>query len=417
MDKIVINGGERLKGEVRISGAKNSALPIMAATLLCEGVNVIKNVPRLKDVDTFIKLLKHIGAEISMDAEGNFLVDGKRINSCEAPYEHVKTMRASVLVLGPLVARYGRARVSLPGGCAIGARPINLHIKGLEALGAEIQLEHGYVIASAEKLKGGNIYFDIPTVTGTENLMMAAVLAEGITVIENTACEPEIPELAEVLRKMGARITGDGTGRIEIEGVESLSPFEHRIMPDRIETGTFMLAAGITCGNILIKDCVPAHCHSLILKLRETGIEVTEGDNWIRVVSPEKIKATDVKTSPYPGFPTDMQAQFMALMCLADGMSVVTETVFENRMMHVSELLRMGADITVDGNSAVVKGVKYLSGAQVMATDLRASASLILAGLAAQNETIVSRAYHIDRGYERIEEKFQKLGAKIKRVK
>ena len=416
MDKIVINGGERLKGEVRISGAKNSALPLMAATLLSEGVNTITNIPRLRDVDTFSKLLKYTGAEIKKDSDGKLLVDTSKTNFCEAPYEHVKTMRASVLVLGSLLARLGKAKVSLPGGCAIGARPINLHLKGLEILGAKIELEHGYVVATAKKLKGGNIYLDIPTVTGTENLLMAASLADGITVIENAACEPEVSELAAVLRKMGAKISGDGTGRIEIEGVERLTPFEHEIMPDRIETGTFMIAAGITRGNIIIKNCIPSHCHALTLKLRDTGIEIVEGDNWVRVVGPNKVKSADVKTSPYPGFPTDMQAQFMALMSLSEGISVISETIFENRLMHVSELIRMGADITIDGNSAVVKGVSYLSGAQVMATDLRASACLILAGLAARGETVVSRVYHLDRGYESIEEKFKKLGAKIKRV-
>jgi len=416
MEKIVISGGERLKGEVRISGAKNSALPLMVSTLLSEGVSVIKNVPNLRDVDTITNLLRHIGVEVSRDSEGNFLLDNSKINCFDAPYEHVKTMRASVLVLGPLIARFGKAKVSLPGGCAIGARPINLHLKGLEILGANIEIEHGYVIATAKKLKGGNIYLDIPTVTGTENLMMAASLAEGSTVIENAACEPEISELATVLRKMGARISGDGTGKIEIKGVDKLAPFEYQIMPDRIETGTFMVAAGITRGDVLISNCIPSHSNALILKLRETGIEVIEGDNWVRVISPDGIKGTDLKTSPYPGFPTDMQAQFMALMCTAKGMSVITETVFENRFMHVSELLRMGADITIDGNSAIVKGVPFLTGAQVMATDLRASAGLILAGLAARGETVVSRIYHIDRGYERIEEKLQKLGARIKRV-
>ncbi|OGL39210.1 MAG: UDP-N-acetylglucosamine 1-carboxyvinyltransferase, partial [Candidatus Schekmanbacteria bacterium GWA2_38_11] len=398
MEKIIIEGGERLKGEVRISGAKNSALPLMASALLAEGVCTIKNVPKLRDVNTFVDLLKYIGVKVSRDKEEELEFDATSINCYEAPYNHVKTMRASVLVLGPLIARFGKAKVSLPGGCAIGARPINLHLKGLEALGAKVSIEHGYVIAKARRLKGGNIYFDIPTVTGTENLMMAASLASGNTIIENAACEPEVSELAHVLRKMGAKISGDGTERIEIEGVDKLNPFEHIIMPDRIETGTFMLAAGITRGNITISNCVPAHSQTLILKLRETGIEVIEGDSWVRVISPEEIRATDVKTSPYPGFPTDMQAQFMALMCLSKGLSVITENVFENRFMHVSELLRMGTDIKIDGRSAIVRGVPFLSGAPVMATDLRASASLILAGLAARGETTVSRIYHIDRG-------------------
>ncbi|OGL43809.1 MAG: UDP-N-acetylglucosamine 1-carboxyvinyltransferase, partial [Candidatus Schekmanbacteria bacterium RBG_16_38_11] len=357
MEKIIIEGGERLKGEVRISGAKNSALPLMASALLAEGVCTIKNVPKLRDVNTFVDLLKYIGVKVSRDKEKELEFDATSINCYEAPYNHVKTMRASVLVLGPLIARFGKAKVSLPGGCAIGARPINLHLKGLEALGAKVSIEHGYVIAKARRLKGGNIYFDIPTVTGTENLMMAASLASGNTIIENAACEPEVSELAHVLRKMGAKISGDGTERIEIEGVDKLNPFEHIIMPDRIETGTFMLAAGITRGNITISNCVPAHSQTLILKLRETGIEVIEGDSWVRVISPEEIRATDVKTSPYPGFPTDMQAQFMALMCLSKGLSVITENVFENRFMHVSELLRMGTDIKIDGRSAIVRGV------------------------------------------------------------
>ena len=416
MDKLVITGGIKLRGEVVISGAKNAALPVMAASLLASGENTIKGVPRLVDVITMGRLLANLGAGFHLDS-GQVIIDSSHVSNYIAPYELVKTMRASVLVLGPLVARYGMARVSLPGGCAIGARPINLHLFGLSKMGAEIDLESGYVIAKAEGLKGANIYLDIPTVTGTENLMMAATLAKGITIIENAAKEPEVVDLADALITMGAKIKGAGSSRIEIEGVEELSPVNHSIIPDRVETGTFLTIAGITGGDIVIRNCRPEHNEALIMKLRETGIYIEEGDNWLRVNGPDRIIARDVKTMPYPGFPTDMQAQFMALMCLAEGTSIIRETVFENRFMHVAELKRMGADIDIEGSVATVRGVKKLKGADVMATDLRASASLIVAGLAAEGKTTIHRLYHLDRGYERIEEKLKGLGAVIKRVR
>lgn len=418
MDTIVVEGGERLVGDVTISGAKNAALPLLAASILAEGTTVFENVPTLEDIRTTRKLLSNLGAKVEAD-EGKHTVsvDASKLTSHEAPYELVKTMRASSLALGPLLARLGKARVSLPGGCAIGARPINLHLMALEKMGAEIKIEHGYVEAKARKLKGAKIYFDIVTVTGTENIMMAASLAEGTTVLENAACEPEVVDTANLLNKMGARIRGAGTGVITIEGVSSLKPVSYRVMPDRIETGTFMIASALTRGNIKIKDCIEEHSMALINKLREAGVEIKVEVDGIRVIGHRRIKSVDVKTLPYPGFATDMQAQMMVLMTLGDGLSVITETVFENRFMHVSELQRMGADIRIDGHSALVKGVPYLSGAPVMATDLRASASLILAGLAAERTTEVSRVYHLDRGYERIEEKLSRLGAKIKRVK
>lgn len=418
MDKIVIEGGERLVGDVTISGAKNAALPLLAASILAEGATVFNNVPTLEDIRTTRKLLSSLGAKVEADEERRSVsVDATKLTSCEAPYELVKTMRASSLVLGPLVARLGKARVSLPGGCAIGARPINLHLMALEKMGAEIKIEHGYVEARAKRLEGAKIYFDIPTVTGTENIMMAASLAHGTTVLENAACEPEVTETAELLNKMGARVKGAGTDTITIEGVSSLRPVSYTVMPDRIETGTFMVASALTRGNIKIRSCVAEHSMALISKLKEAGVEVKIEDDGVRIIGHRRIRSVDVKTLPYPGFPTDMQAQMMVLMALGDGLSVITETVFENRFMHVSELQRMGADIRIDGHSAIVKGVPYLSGAPVMATDLRASASLILAGLAAEGTTEVSRVYHLDRGYERIEEKLSRLGAKIKRVK
>lgn len=416
MDKIIIHGGKRLKGEVRVSGAKNSALPLLFATLLAPGVHRVSNVPHLRDIDTAEKLLKILGARVDRE-NGTFAVDASSIKSVEAPYDLVRTMRASVLVLGPLLARCGHARVSLPGGCAIGARPINLHLKGLEALGAKIILDHGYVEARARSLQGGRIRFDIPTVGGTENILMAATLAKGTTIIENAACEPEIVDLAEALIKMGARISGAGTDTISIEGVAELTPFEHAVMPDRIEAGTFLVAAAMTRGDIRVRGLCAAHQEALLLKLREAGAEISGEGDELRVKGPRKILPVDIRTCPYPGFPTDMQAQFMALMALAEGASVISENVFENRFMHVCELQRMGADITIDGHTAVVRGVKKLLGAPVMATDLRASASLILAGLAADNTTEVSRIYHLDRGYERIEEKLKGLGADIQRVK
>jgi UDP-N-acetylglucosamine 1-carboxyvinyltransferase len=416
MDKIVIKGGHTLKGEVLISGAKNAALPILASALLADGWNTYENVPNLRDIHSIKQLLMHLGADIQSDGSC-VRINAQGLNRHEAPYELVRKMRASILVLGPLVARLKKARVSLPGGCAIGARPINLHLKGLESMGAKIELKHGYVEASATALRGGEIYFDVPTVTGTENLLMAAVLAEGRSVFYNAAREPEIVALAEVLNKMGARIGGAGTSEITVEGVPALQPISTAIIPDRIETGTFLVASALTCGDIKIKNCRPEHLEAVIQKLRLTGAEITSTEEMIHVRGGDTIRSVEVKTMPYPGFPTDMQAQFMVLMSVADGQSVISETIFENRFIHVSELKRMGADVTVSGNTAVVKGVPVLSGAPVMATDLRASASLILAGLVAEGQTEVQRVYHLDRGYEHIEDKFKKLGAHIWRAK
>jgi len=415
LQTIVIEGGKRLKGEVSISGAKNAALPILCATLLAPGENIIDNVPVLRDVTTMSQLLSGLGAKVGTSGS-RFSVDTTELTGDEAPYELVKTMRASVLVLGPLLARTGKARVSLPGGCAIGARPINLHLMGLKKMGATVDIEHGYVVAQAKRLKGAKIYLDTPTVTGTENLMMAATLASGSTVIENAACEPEVTDLAEYLSAMGAKVRGAGTDTIRIEGVDTLKPARFTVMPDRIETGTYLIAGAITGGEVKVRNCRPEHSDPLLQKLKETGFEVETGPDWIRLLTLKRPTAVDVKTLPFPGFPTDMQAQFMALMCVADGLSVITETVFENRFMHIAELRRMGADIKVEGNAAVVAGVPYLLGAPVMATDLRASASLIIAGLAARGTTEISRVYHIDRGYEKVEEKLQALGARIKRV-
>lgn len=417
MDKIVIWGGERLTGEVRISGAKNAALPILVSSLLTKGWNTFRNVPDLRDIKTIKYLLNHLGTEFKSEGKSVLQVNAENIVSCDAPYELVKTMRASILVLGPLVARLGSARVSLPGGCAIGARPVNLHINALEQMGAEIRLSDGYLEAKADRLRGARIYFDITTVTGTENIMMAACLARGETVLENAAREPEIINLAQVLTAMGAKISGAGTSVIRIEGVDSLSPVEAEIIPDRIETGTFLIAAGITGGDILVRGCVPEHLKALTKKLRETGMEITPVADGLRAARSGKIRSVDIKTLPYPGFPTDLQAQMMAYMTLAAGSSLISETVFENRFMHVSELQRMGADIKVHGGNAVVRGVAGLRGAPVMATDLRASASLILAGLAAEGRTELSRVYHIDRGYEGIEKKLSALGARISRVR
>ncbi len=415
MDKIIIQGGNSLKGSVQVSGAKNSALPLICSTLLAPGVHRLSNVPSLKDIDTVEKLLSSLGADIVRD--GHFFeVDANDISCFEAPYDVVRTMRASVLVLGPLLARYGRARVSLPGGCAIGARPINLHIKGLEALGAEIDLEHGYLNARARKLRGARIHLDVPTVGGTENLLMAAALAKGESLLENAACEPEIPELANALISMGAKIEGAGTDTIHIQGVDELSPLNFSVMADRIEAGTFMVAAAMNRGDIRITGVVLEHLDALISKLREVGVEIREEENALRVKGPRRIESVNIKTRPYPGFPTDMQAQFMALMTMGRGTSVITENVFENRFMHVCEMQRMGANITIDGSTAIVQGVKKLKGAQVMATDLRASASLVLCGLAAEKTTEVKRVYHLDRGYENLEEKFCNLGADIRRI-
>jgi len=415
VDKFVVQGGKPLHGDVRISGAKNAALPVLASALLAPGTSTFHNIPDLVDIKTIKKLLINLGLEI----EGNETVriNAEKITSCEAPYDLVKTMRASVLVLGPLVARRGVARVSLPGGCAIGARPVNLHIKALQDLGAHVELKSGYVEAKAKKLKGADIYFDISTVTGTENIMMAAALAEGTTVLNNAACEPEIVNLADVLNGMGAKIKGAGTDVITIEGVTSLQPVEASIIPDRIEAGTFMIAAGMTGGEINILGCDPLHLEALINKLRDTGMKITPVKGGLKVSAGKKINSVDIKTLPYPGFATDLQAQMMAYMSISSGLSVINETVFENRFMHVSELLRMGADIVIQGSSAIVRGVPRLHGAQTMATDLRASASLLLAALVAEGTTEISRVYHIDRGYEGIEKKFSALGADIQRIK
>jgi len=416
MDKIIIRGGERLIGEVEVSGSKNATLPIFAASLLAEGVNLFHNVPNLKDVQTIIKVLKNLGVKVWKEGE-IYRIDATEVSNHKAPYDLVKTMRASILVLGPLVARMRRATVSLPGGCAIGARPINLHLMGLEAMGAKIELRRGYIEAKADRLKGAEISFDIPTVTGTENLMMAATLAKGKTTLQNAAMEPEVVDLANVLTKMGAKINGAGTPLIEIEGVESLQAAEHSIIPDRIEAGTLMVAAGLTRGNIKILHCPLQQMETVASKLRESGMEIDSDGEGARVVGNRRTRSVDVKTQPYPGFPTDMQAQFMVLMSLAKGLSVISETIFENRFIHVSELRRMGANIRIQGDTAILQGVEGLNGAQVMATDLRASASLILAGLAAEGVTEVSRVYHLDRGYEGLDKKLASLGADIKRVK
>lgn len=416
MDEIVITGGNRLRGEVRISGAKNSALPILASTILGGGECVITNVPRVVDVLTMGKLLSILGASVAH--EGNrAVIRAEVIHSTEAPYDLVKTMRASVLALGPLVARWGEAKVSLPGGCAIGSRPVNIHLAGLAKLGADISIEHGYITAKAKRLKGARIYCDSPTVTGTENLMMAASLAEGTTVLENAAKEPEIVDLADFLTKRGARIVGAGGDVITIEGVRELKGGDHEVIPDRIEAGTYLAAAAMTSGDVTITHCRPAHMEAVLMKLREAGADVQAEKDRVRLTVPGKLKGTDVRTLPYPGFPTDMQAQMVALMTVAEGTSVITETVFESRFMHVEELRRMGADIRVEGNRVVVTGRKSLTGAPVMASDLRASAGLIVAGLAAEGVTEVQRVYHLDRGYERIEEKLRGLGAVVERRK
>jgi UDP-N-acetylglucosamine 1-carboxyvinyltransferase len=416
MDKIQVQGGRRLEGRVRISGAKNAALPILASALLCDGPNTFTNVPNLRDIRSTLDLLAHLGAECEMSGH-RVVVDAGGLNNHEAPYDLVRKMRASILVLGPLVARLKRARVSLPGGCAIGARPINLHLRGLARLGAKIDLSHGYVEASCDELVGTDIFFDVVTVTGTENIMMAAVLARGTTVLRNAAREPEIIALADILNQMGARIEGAGTSEIVIHGVESLKPISAHIIPDRIETGTFMAAAALTGGDVTIEGAEPEHVKTVMHKLRLAGAHIDVHDKSLRVRGSDTIASVDVKTLPYPGFPTDMQAQFMVLMSVAQGTSLISETIFENRFIHVSELRRMGADVTISGNSALVKGVERLSGAPVMATDLRASACLILAGLVAENTTEVHRVYHLDRGYENMETKFEQLGAAIRRVK
>ncbi|MCC6139362.1 MAG: UDP-N-acetylglucosamine 1-carboxyvinyltransferase [Nitrospira sp.] len=416
MDEIVITGGNRLRGEVRISGAKNSALPILAATILGGGECVITNLPRVVDVLTMGKLLGILGAQVSHEAN-RAVIKADMIHSTEAPYDLVKTMRASVLVLGPLLARWGEAKVSLPGGCAIGSRPVNLHLAGLAKLGADISIEHGYITARAKRLKGARIYCDTTTVTGTENLMMAASLAEGTSVIENAAKEPEIVDLAEFLTKRGARIAGAGTDVLTIEGVRELHGADHEVIPDRIEAGTHLVAGAITDGDVTITHCRPIHLEAVLMKLREAGADVQVEAQTVRIKRNGRLKGTDVRTLPFPGFPTDMQAQMVALMALTEGTSVVTETVFESRFMHVEELRRMGADIRVEGNRLIVTGRPALTGAPVMASDLRASAGLILAGLAAEGTTEVQRVYHLDRGYERIEDKLRAVGANIERRK
>lgn len=416
MNKLVIRGGKKLKGEVEISGAKNAALPIVAASLLSSGTSMVSRVPNLKDVLTIGQLIRHLGAEFSHE-DNKTVINTERIRIFEAPYELVRTMRASVLVLGPLVAKFGKAKVSLPGGCAIGARPINLHLMGFKKMGAKIELESGYVMAKAKRLKGASVYFDIPTVTGTENLMMAATLAKGMTLLENAAREPEVVDLANALISMGAKIKGAGESVIEIEGVDELGPLNYSVIPDRIEIGTFMTFAGITGGDIIIKGCKLEHLDAPIIKLKEAGLVFEHKTEGIRVIGPSRPKATDIKTMPYPGFPTDMQAQFMALMSMAEGTSMIKETIFENRFMHVAELKRMGADITVEGSTATIKGVSRLKGAPLMATDLRASASLIVAALAAEGETVIHRIYHLERGYEKMEEKLLRLGAYVRKMK
>lgn len=417
MDKLIIQGGVPLSGEIRVSGAKNAALPILAATLLADGPVTVGNVPHLHDITTTMELLGRMGVQLMVDERMNIEVDNKTINDFFAPYELVKTMRASILVLGPLLTRYGRADVSLPGGCAIGSRPVHLHIQGLTAMGAEVRVEGGYIRATAKRLKGVHLPMDMVTVTGTENLMMAATLAEGTTVIQNAAREPEVVDLANCLISMGAQIEGAGTDTIVIEGVTSLSGTRYDILPDRIETGTYLVAAAMTGGRVKLKRTRPDLLEAVLGKLSEAGAEVTVGEDWVTLdMHGARPGAVDVHTSPYPGFPTDMQAQFTAMNCISRGTATITESVFENRFMHVLELQRMGADLKLEGNTAFSQGVDRLAGAPVMATDLRASASLVLAGLVAERETSVARIYHIDRGYETIEEKLAQLGAQIRRV-
>ena len=414
MDKLIIKGGKVLEGEIRISGAKNAVLPIMAATLLADTPVVIHNIPHLHDVTTTMELLGHMGVHLTVNEKMDIEVDARSINSLYAPYELVRTMRSSILVLGPMLSRFGRADVSLPGGCAIGSRPVNLHIKGLQAMGADITVENGYIV---ERLRRARLVMDIVTVTGTENLMMAATLADGTTVIENAAREPEVTDLANCLNAMGAKVSGAGTDTITIEGVERLAGTEYGVLPDRIETGTYLVAAAITGGRVKVKDVRPDTMDAVLQTLREAGAGITVGEDWIELdMQGRRPAAVNVHTAPYPAFPTDMQAQFTALNAVAEGVGTITETVFENRFMHVQEMQRMGARIQLEGNTAISSGVEQLAGAPVMATDLRASASLVLAGLVADGETVINRIYHIDRGYERIEEKLAQLGADIRRV-
>jgi len=417
VDKLVIQGGAPLNGEIRISGAKNAALPILCAGILAETPLQLTNVPHLRDVNTTLLLLAHLGMQVAVDESMNIALDASHIHNPVAPYEMVKTMRASILVLGPLLARFGKARVSLPGGCAIGSRPVDLHIKGLQAMGAEIHIEHGYIEAKAKRLQGARIFMDIVTVTGTENLMMAATLAEGTTILENAAREPEVVDLAECLIKMGAKIEGAGSDVITIHGVERLTGCEHAVVCDRIEIGTYLAAVAMTGGKVKLINARANLVEAAMDKLREAGAKLTHDENSITIESNGKLTAVSLRTAPHPAFPTDMQAQFMALNCVASGVAKVTETIFENRFMHVQELRRLGADIEVEGNTALVRGADHMDGATVMATDLRASAGLVLAGLVARGETVVERIYHIDRGYERIEEKLAAVGANIKRVK
>ena len=416
MDKLLLRGNGPLRGELRISGAKNAALPCLAATLLAREPVRLCNIPHLRDITTTLELLSTLGARVLVDSQLGIEVDPRPVHSVVAPYELVKTMRASILVLGPLLARHGSAEVSLPGGCAIGSRPVGVHLSGLQALGAEITVEDGFVKAQAVRLRGARIVMEMVSVTGTENLLMAATLAEGHTILENAAREPEIVDLARCLSAMGARISGAGTSVIEIEGVAELHGAEHSIVPDRIETGTYLVAAAMTGGDVCLKRTDAGLLESVLLKLKEAGAEVTTGADTIRIRMKRRPQAVDVRTAPFPAFPTDMQAQFMAMNCIAEGSSVVTETIFENRFMHVSELQRLGADINADGKTAIVRGVQRLRGAPVMATDLRASASLVLAGLVAEGETLIDRIYHLDRGYEVIEEKLSALGADIRRI-
>ncbi|UCV29252.1 UDP-N-acetylglucosamine 1-carboxyvinyltransferase [Ferribacterium limneticum] len=417
MDKLLIEGGKVLSGEVAMSGAKNAALPILCASLLTSDPVHFTNVPHLNDISTMLRLLGDMGVGVTMDGVDGIVLNGGGLNNPVASYEMVKTMRASILVLGPLVARCGEARVSLPGGCAIGARPVDQHIKGLQAMGAEVKVEQGYVHAKATRLKGARICTDMVTVTGTENLMMAACLAEGETIIENAAREPEVVDLANCLVSMGARISGAGTDVIRIQGVDKLHGATHAIMPDRIETGTYLCAAAATGGDIRLLKTSAAYLDTVVDKLMDAGCEITVERDAIRLVAPKRLKAVSLRTAPYPAFPTDMQAQFMAINCIADGVATIRETIFENRFMHVNELMRLGANIQIEGNNAIVRGVDKLEGATVMATDLRASASLVIAGLVAQGETVIDRIYHLDRGYERIEEKLAKLGAAVRRVR
>lgn len=415
MDKLLLKGGSRLSGEVAISGAKNAALPILCASLLSAEPLRLTNVPHLNDISTMLRLLGEMGVGVTLEADG-LTLDGSGLNNPIASYERVKTMRASILVLGPLLARCGEARVSLPGGCAIGARPVDQHIKGLQAMGADIKVEQGYIHATASRLKGARICTDMVTVTGTENLIMAACLAEGETIIENAAREPEVVDLANCLISMGARISGAGTDVIRIQGVEKLRGATHAIMPDRIETGTYLCAAAVTGGDVRLLKTSAAYLDSVVDKLMDAGCEITVERDAIRLIAPPRLQAVSLRTAPYPAFPTDMQAQFMAINCVAEGVATIRETIFENRFMHVNELMRLGANIQIEGNNAIVRGVDQLEGATVMATDLRASASLVIAGLVAQGETLIDRIYHLDRGYERIEEKLARLGAQVRRI-